>query len=297
MGKSVHIKYLIANEQDKMWGLTVNSTGYQHIDNGQNYPPQNHPTRYLFSTDKGRVLEEYQLLYITRGSGKFVSANQKPIQIKSGNIILLFPGEWHNYKPDKETGWDEYWIGFDGANMDARVVNGFFSKNKPVFNVGIREDIVVAYKNAIDIARNQSTGFQQMLAGIVNYILGITYSQDKQASFEDLQVINHISKAKLIILENYMKGISPEEIASQINMSYSWFRRIFKQYTGFAPAQYILTLKIQKCKELLTNTGMTAQEIAYETGFDSPDYFSTIFKKKTGMTPICYREFTQGRNL
>ena len=294
---SIHIKYLIANEQDLLWGLTVNTVGFQDVAPDSKYPMGDHPTRYLFSIEKGRVLEEYQLLYITQGEGKFTSTHQKTISVREGNMFLLFPGEWHNYSPDKSTGWNEYWIGVQGVNIDNRIHNGFFNKNKPVFNVGIREEIVQLYKQAIDIAREQRTGFQQMLAGIVNHLLGYAYSHDKYSLFEDLKVTNQINKAKIIMLENFETSILPEEVANRVNMSYSWFRRIFKQYTGFAPAQYILELKIQKSKELLTNTVLTSQEIAFAVGFDNSDYFCSTFKRKTGYTPIKYREFTQGKNL
>ena len=54
-------------------------------------------------------------------------------------------------------------------------------------------------------------------------------------------------------------------------------------------------MQLQKSKELLTNTDMPSREVAYESGFDNPDYFCTIFKKKTGMNPMRYREFTQGK--
>jgi len=297
MKNSVHIKYLIANEQDLLWGLTVNTVGMQQIDPYSAYPPQNHPTRYLFSTTKGRILEEYQLLYITQGKGFFVSESHKKTSLKEGNMFLLFPGEWHSYQPDETSGWNEYWIGFNGINIDNRIQNGFFSRQKPVFNVGIREGIVQLYKEAIEIAKVQETGFQQMLAGIVNHLLGIAYAQDKHSVFEDLKVTNQINKAKIIMLESLQTGLTSEMIAARVNMSYSWFRRIFKQYTGFSPAQYIQELKIQKSKELLTNTMLTSQEIAFEAGFENPDYFCTTFKKKTGSTPMKYREFTQGKNL
>ncbi|MCP9610668.1 AraC family transcriptional regulator [Coprobacter tertius] len=297
MKNGLNIKYLIANEQDIQWGLTVNTAGYQQVEPHSTYPPRNHPSRYLFSTEKGRILNEYQLLYITKGSGHFMSANHKRIPIKEGNMILLFPGEWHNYRPDPNTGWDEYWIGFNGVNIDKRIETGFFSKQKPIFNLGIHDEIVTLYKQAIDVAKNQNTGFQQMLAGIVNYILGYAYSYDRHCTFEDLKVVNQINKAKILFNELLHTSIQPEAIARQVNMSYSWFRRIFKQYTGFAPAQYLQEIRIQKSKVLLTNTSQSIKNIAYEVGYENPDYFCTVFKKRTGITAMHYREFTQGKNL
>ena len=293
MEKAIHLKYLIANENDLLWGLTVDSVGFQHICPDSVYPPSNHPMRYLFSTEKGRVLDEYQLLYISKGKGSFVSKSYTEQSIEEGNMFLLFPGEWHNYHPENHVGWDEYWIGFNGNAINNRVDNGFFSKQKPIFKVGINNEIVELYLQAINIANEQKAGFQQVLAGIVNLLLGLAYSLNKNQFLENLQVNNQINKAKIIIVENLYTGIKAEEIAEKINMSYSWFRRIFKEYTGFAPAQYIQELKIQKGKELLTNTSLSVKEIAFKMGFENSEYFFTAFKKKTGMTPIQYRDFTQ----
>jgi AraC-like DNA-binding protein len=78
-------------------------------------------------------------------------------------------------------------------------------------------------------------------------------------------------------------------------MSYTWFRRMFRQYTGLAPAQYIAQLKIQKAKELLSITTKTVKEIALELGYESIDYFSTQFRKQTGQTPTQFRATCQGK--
>ncbi|MBK5719854.1 helix-turn-helix domain-containing protein [Dysgonomonas sp. Marseille-P4677] len=295
--KAIQLKYLPINEQDASWGLTTNSVGFQSISRGESYPPRNHPTRYLFSADRGRVLEEFQLLYIVKGRGTFKSKELKKTEIKEGHMFMLFPAEWHTYFPCKKTGWDEYWIGFSGKNIKSIVENKFFKTQKPIFNVGIQDDIVSLYKQAIRVAIEQKSGYQQMLAGIVNLLLGYAYSYDRFSIFEDLQVVNQINKAKIMMAENFNMGINPKEIAEKVNMSYSWFRRIFKQYTGFAPAQYIQKIKINKSKELLTNSNLRIKEIALDVGFSNTECFCTIFKKHTDYTPNEYREFTQGKNL
>jgi AraC-like DNA-binding protein len=293
--KAIHCKYLMANEQDPAWGLVVNSVGYQRIKRDENYPPVNHPIRYLFSVEKGRILDEYQLVYITRGAGYFISNGQRKVKVGEGVIFLLFPNEWHSYYPDKKIGWEEYWIGFNGTTIDSLLNNGFFSQQKALFNIGIQEDLVNIYQRAIEVAQKQPSGFQQLLAGFVNYILGMTYSHNRQQSFVESEVVAQINRAKLIIIENYKHEITPEEIAEKINMGYSKFRKVFKEYTGFAPAQYVLNIRLQKSKELLTNTNLTAQEISFMVGFENSDYFNTIFRKKVGIPPIRYRNFTQGK--
>lgn len=292
-----HVRYLMSNDQDTQWGLVVTTAGHQDIPPNTIYPSQNHPTRYLFSTEKGRVLNEYQLVYITRGRGKFISAHQKECEIKEGDMFLLFPGEWHNYRPAAKTGWHESWIGFTGEDIEKKINSRFFSLEKAVFRVGIHEQLYNLYYWATIVAQQQETGHQQILAGIVNFLLGIAYSKSRQMAFQDKQIRTLISKAKIIMQENIGQDFpgGGKAIAQNIGVRYSWFRHIFKEYTGFSPNQYMIELRISKSKELLTNTDMTCQQIAYAVGFETPSYFTITFKKKVGSTPSEYREFTQGR--
>lgn len=297
--ESVHLKYLAVNPNDLKWGIAVNSVGFQNILPGMDYPPGNHPQRYIFSTDRGRVLNEYQLLYITEGKGRFSCSalgRNKSIPIESGMMFLLFPGEWHSYHPDKNTGWKEYWIGFNGAFADNLLRQGFFSKDKPVFKVNIHEDIVQLYSSAISVAVSQESGFQQVLAGIVDRLLGLAYYYDRNSLFRESDAANKISQAKVMIHDEFM-SISPEEIASRLFLSYSSFRKTFKEYTGFSPARFINEVRMSKAKELLTNTSMSIKEIAYSVGYNNHDYFFTAFRHMTGKTPAEYRNMTQSATL
>jgi len=293
METDINIKYLIANRQDKLWGITVTTVGFQQIMPHAVYPPRNHPEQYLFSTHKGRTLDEYILLYIANGSGIFSSGKQNNIRLNTGSILLLFRDEWHNYEPDPSTGWDEYWIGFQGDSIETLVQNGFFSEQKKVFNVGPSLEMVQLFRMAISVAADQKVGFQQILGGITNLLLSMTHSLDRLQSFDKSQPMQLINKAKLIMYENSHKNVTIGEIASRICMSYSSFRRNFKQYTGLSPLQYLQEIRIQKSKELLAATNLTCQEIAYKTGYESPIHFNITFKKKTGLTPVKYREHYQ----
>lgn len=99
----------------------------------------------------------------------------------------------------------------------------------------------------------------------------------------------------MIIRDNSDKNFTAEQIAKSLNIGYSWFRKIFKQYTGFSPGQYQMEIKIQKSKELLTSTTMPVKQISYELNFESTSYFVTFFKSKTGMSPTEYRNKVHGR--
>ncbi|HBT84874.1 MAG: AraC family transcriptional regulator [Fermentimonas sp.] len=285
----IDFKYLLVSEKDKKFGLTVNTVGFQPITQNAKYPSTEHPKSYYFNPGKGRTLSEYQIVYISKGRGTFKSDSTKKTDIVKGQAIILFPGQWHTYKPLKETGWNEYYIGFEGDIIDKIVENGFITPSNQVLDVGVNEDLVNLFYTAIRVAKEDKTAAQQNLAGITFNILGFILSMAQNKNFETKETAQIIERAKVIMLENINREIDTKGIAANLGISYSLFRKTFKEYTGYAPAQYFQELKLRRAKELLAETNYSVKEISYELDFNSYEYFLSFFKKKVGITPIEYR--------
>jgi AraC-like DNA-binding protein len=287
-------KYLIANERDGQWGLTISTIGYEEIMPGDSYPTKGHADGYYFDLQKGRILNEYQLLYLTEGEGIFESTNQKPTRIKQGDLFLLFPGEWHTYHPLPTKGWKSYWLGFKGKNIDDRVRAGFLSPTKPVYSVGFSSEIVHLYEEAFAKAKEEAAYAQQTLAGIANHLIGLMYSLERNNLLnKDQNRVDMINRARLRIREALESNLTIQQVAQELGISYSNFRKLFKEYTGVAPSMYQQELRLQRAKEMLSTTNMSIKEIAYRLNFESPDYFSSKFKIKTGIKPSDFRSETR----
>lgn len=279
-------KYLLANERDALWGLTVSTVGYEDIARGESYPTKGHADGYYFNIEKGRILNEYQLLYNPEGEGEFESTHCPKTQLKPGDMFLLFPGEWHTYHPNPRTGWKSNWIGFKGKNMDDRVKAGFLSPEKPIYHVGYSAVIETLYKRAFEAAMEEAAYAQQMMAGLVNHLIGIMYSLERNIELnKNQQQVDMVSKARLRIRESLESDVTIQTIAEELGVSYSNFRKLFKEYTGLSPATYQQELRLLRAKELLTTTELSIKEIAYRLNFESPDYFSAKFKAKMGFRP------------
>ncbi|EXG77715.1 DNA-binding domain-containing protein, AraC-type [Xylanibacter oryzae DSM 17970] len=280
-------KYLVANERDMRWGLIVETVGYEEIAPNENYPTTGHADGYYFNVDKGRILNEYQMLYTIEGQGYFMSDHlNQLVTLKEGDIHLLFPGEWHSYYPDKDTGWKSYWIGFKGQNMDVRLKENFLSPERPIYHVGYSEELVQLYRSAYNAAIEEAAYSQQLLAGIVNHMIGLMYSLERNIILNKNQShVDMIKRAQLRIREDVEKSLTIQQLAEEFGISYSTFRKLFKEYTGISPALYQQDLKLQRAKELLTSTDLSVKEIAYRLNFETPDYFSSRFKIKTGRRP------------
>ena len=279
-------KYLLANDRDALWGLTVSTVGYEDIQPGDSYPTRGHADGYYFDLERGRELNEYQLLYLTEGEGVFHSHTVKETRIHEGDLFLLFPGEWHSYHPSPKTGWKSYWIGFKGRNMDDRVRAGFLSPQKPVYHVGFSDSIVSLYKSAYEAALEEAAYSQQLMAGMVNMLIGMMYSKERNIQLSRNQAhVDMISRSRLRIREALESSLTIQQVAEEMGISYSNFRKLFKEHTGISPATYQQDLRLQRAKELLSTTDMSVKEIAYRLNFESPDYFSAKFKAKTGRRP------------
>ena len=115
MNHEPHFRYLPVLATQRQWGLFLSDCGYTVIEPGMPYPPYVNPIAYDFTFEKGRILDDYHVIYITRGRGVFEAEGFRRRTVEAGDVMVLFPGIWHRYKPDPATGWDEHWVGFKGS--------------------------------------------------------------------------------------------------------------------------------------------------------------------------------------
>ena len=76
-------------------------------------------------------------------------------------------------------------------------------------------------------------------------------------------------------------------------MSTSWFSRCFRTIVGESPMRYILLLRIRNAQVLLETTDGTVSEIARIVGYENSMYFSRLFRKEKGVSPLKYRKAFQ----
>jgi AraC-like DNA-binding protein len=288
-------RYLPLSDEDQQWGLSILNAGCTHIQARQDYPYRQHPSDHYFTWSNGRVLDEYQVIYIVAGEGSFESASVSETIVHPGTVILLFPGEWHRFRPAKETGWDEYWVGFRGEVADNLVRQKFFGVAGALIPIGFSGEVVGLFSSIIEQTRAERPGYQPFVSGMLLHLLGCVYSVNKQRSFDNADGMQRkIEQAIMLLRCKIDEDITIQEIAEELNVSYAWFRKWFKLYTGLAPQQYVIQLKMEKAKALLADSGNSIKGIAYQLRFEHPLYFSKLFKEKVGVSPELYRKRCNG---
>ena len=290
-GKPEFKKYLPVSETDRKWGFAIHDAGYAVIPENTEYPPKGHPGSHLFSWETGRILSDYHLVLITDGKGHFESRSAGKHELRSGDIFLLFPGEWHRYKPLSETGWTERWVGFSGHIADVVMQDVFFSKGKPIIRDGANMLVKDLFNSLFRLIEEEPFGYQRTASGICLQLLAEICNIQKDSSSSG-QANSLISKAKYLMHRKIDEEMDFQLFCENHRISYSMFRAAFKHQTGFAPLQYFLLLKIEKAKYLLKNTDLKAKQIAFTIGFRSDHYFGRLFKMKTGITPNQFRKMS-----
>jgi len=105
---------------------------------------------------------------------------------------------------------------------------------------------------------------------------------------------NILKPAVKHIFDNYSDpSLTNAALAKCCNISEVYFRRLFRTYYGTSPKQYVLTLRLQRSKQLLTEGKKKISAIAAECGFESNAHFSRTFKEQLGVTPGEYRRKNQ----
>jgi len=287
------LHYLPYSEEDEKLGMLCTTAGTCNVQPGNVYPPQkdDHPALFR-SVAEGRVLPEFQMIYITKGEGVF-SCYDNTYQVKPGCVMLVLPGLKHAYRPLPETGWQEYWVGFKGGYFSCLLEEGRLSAEHVFFETGLHDSILSFFYLIFDEARTQRPLYQMKACAAILSLIAEVLTRERrreQPSYYEKVV----AQAKCLMESNVYSAINLPNISEQLGISTSRLNEIFKTYTSMTPYQYYIHIKIHKAETLLEQEDIPVKEAAFRMGFEDQYYFSRLFKNKTGVSPSDWKKIVSG---
>ena len=282
--------YCTVGEIQRKFGFYVTGAGTELTKPGEPYPHAYHSSEYYFTWEKGRKLvkDEYQILYILSGEGVIEFKRNAPIKLSAGSVVILHPGEWHRYRPNPKTGWKEAYIGIGGESVGRILAAPFFDGPPTVFAVQpkgkFENDLLTLVENIKLNATSKPYSLSLRVMALAGTLIEtIHQSEDNQIDYSTIR------KVHLFIGHHLGEVVDFAALSAHYKMSYSLFRKHFREYTGMAPLEYQLALRIRRASALLANSTVPIAQIATDTGFRTPAYFARYFHEATGQSPSEFR--------
>jgi AraC-like DNA-binding protein len=284
-----YFDYFPISKTHQRWGIHASSFGEVHVPGGQRYPAPQHPKSHSLIWEKGRVLHEFQLLYISEGEGEFESAQFPLSPVKEGTLMVVFPGVWHRYRPHPARGWTEHWIELQGSIIEGWRREKLLDPATPLHPLGVAPEILAIFSAAGQLARTKPLGFQVSL-GLLGLQILPHLAWPRPVHGSSSQRMERIVQESLTLLaSNLDQPLSPEWIAKEFYVGYSRYRSAFKAQTGFSPKRYRLEIRFRRTADFLRHTDLTIKEISERLGYASPYHLSANFKLRTGVAPQRWR--------
>lgn len=262
------------------------------------------PADFNFS---GEAHPGWEFVYVESGSIK-AGADGKSYILKKGELVCHKPGEFHSIQPyHGEANAIIFCFHCSSDKMkffNNKILMINHRQKQYINDIATFASMLFYDKNPLDIARDggmdrslsASVETEQLMKNTLELLilsLMTATSTERQKRMESYAL--HLQRKTLtsdihrFLEEHLSEKILLTDISKYVSYSPSSIKRIFKEEMGLSIQAYLTALRIVRAKELLLRS-FSVTEIAEMVGFETINYFSTVFKKQTGMTPSAFRE-------
>ena len=226
-----------------------------------------------------RVRRDFYLMYALKG--EIVTKN---FTLFPGDLVIFEPGYTYGYQ-SKETA-SYFWVHFTGAEAAGLIRQAGLELNAGR-TIGLHEELNDCFRKLFREFIIHDEAADRISNCLLQEILALSGRFAAGKGHTPLKALEYIHS-------HIHEEIAVDQLAQLERMSATAFRTTFKQHTGTAPNDYIIAQKLSAACRLLAQTDSSISEVAAAVGYHDPYYFSRIFRKKMGMSPLRYRRNTGG---
>lgn len=232
----------------------------------------------------------YELLYFYKGSGS-IFTDSKEHHVNPGNLVVYHPGVVHREQTSTDNPFQFAFLAFE---ISKALEDSFIflpSKEEgPIVNSGeYRYHLEDKFSQLLNEAKNHIDGYEVMCDSLLSSII-ILISRIEAANKADFTDSNESLKIKKFIDNNYTKDLTLDALSEIVYVSKHHLAHMFKNEIGVPPITYLINKRMDEAKRLLTESNMGISEISNIIGYENQNYFSQLFKKIVGESPLHYRQ-------
>lgn len=232
----------------------------------------------------------YLLIYTFSGEG-YLNYDNNDYVLKKGTVIMIDCNKYHYYKPHSTESWGFRWIHFGGMCAET-YMNLIMDSQYHSILINDPLEFEEYHDNLMNISSVSDTYSSvctsTYLSNILMILLSSKFNEKNNKNY--LQHKEAIDNVMQYIADNYMNEIRVDDFADIVHLSKYHFLKIFKQYVGTSPYEYLINYRINEAKILLKTTNLSVSSIASSVGFLNESNFIKQFKRITHLTPLNYRK-------
>ena len=234
------------------------------------------------SVNRPNGRQDYQLIYLKSGNLS-VKETDTDVVLNEGFIYLFRPGLPQIYYSKSKASF--YWIHFSGTEIEQML--SYFVNN--YYQIGEFLEFERFCKSFYIDSRIKNNLNELLYEGELIVLFARLFNKIKP---QDLfaEKFSKIQKAVKVMNESPEKRLSNDELSSLCKISKYYFIKLFTDTLGISPQQYYNNIIIDKSKQLLETTDFNVSEISHLLGIEDSLYFSRLFKKREGKSPLNYRK-------
>lgn len=229
--------------------------------------------------------QSYEIHYFLGGHGEFMNGATM-YTINPGNLFVSGPGTVHAIRAKAEDPVTYYAILIKLAETDGAIARMLEQqKRESPFHIGTNYRFFfeeVKEKGLSHSEHRKQSACHQVCSLL--YLLG-----DGSKHVANDNESRHLERALRIMQKQVMGSLTLGQLARELDLSESYFIRLFSRRMRQTPMKYYMKLKIEAASALLTCTDLSVKEIAARLAFSSEFHFSKQFKLKTSLAPTTYR--------
>ncbi|CAM3955420.1 Helix-turn-helix domain-containing protein [Pedobacter westerhofensis] len=253
---------------------------------------------------------DFYFISLKRNMGGMIRYGQQEYDFDEGVMFFIAPGQVFSIEkdpvePPDRSGWimlihpDFLWNSALSKSIkqydffDYSINEALFVSNKEeIMMQGILANIRNEYHANIDAySQNIIVSQIETLLSYSDRFYNRQFITRKKANHKVLDTIEELLSDYFSSADLFTKGLpTVNHLAEQLNISPKYMSRLLKVLTGQTAQQHIHEKLLDKAKEKLTVSDLSVSEIAYDLGFEHPQSFSKLFKTKTGLSPLEFRQ-------
>ncbi len=259
--------------------------------------------------ERNRRIYDYELVYFANGSGRVITA-AGVFECTRGSAVIIPPQLVHcTVGVTQLERWCVHfdWFGDCRAHREAPLIfvyqdeAGPFREELcagdpelpgvrfPLFRREVSREILPLLQRYF-LPHPENPAGELTRRGLLMQILGLVLQEGEGEPPRSRESGELLFRARNFIDANCLRRtLTVAETAAECGVSAGHLTRLFHRSFGMPVSDYIQFKRLVKSRKLLQESTLTIREIAYESGFDDPNYFSRFFRRKTGMTPAEFR--------